>query len=91
MTIYTVLFLYLIIVNLTGFTLMGVDKRKAIRGAWRIPEAHLFLCALMGGSLGSILGMYTFRHKTKHWYFVWGMTAILILQAVVILYITKKS
>lgn len=91
MTIYTVLFLYLIIANLTGFTLMGVDKRKAIRGAWRIPEAHLFLCALMGGSLGSILGMYTFRHKTKHWYFVWGMPAILILQAVVIFFITKKS
>ena len=82
MTIGTVILLYLIVVNLAGFIQMGVDKRKAIRNAWRIPEAHLFLCALLGGSLGSILGMYTFRHKTKHWYFVWGMPAILILQLI---------
>ena len=82
MTISTVIFLYLIIVNLTGFIQMGADKRKAVRNAWRIPEARRFLCALLGGSLGSILGMYTFRHKTKHWYFVWGMPAILILQII---------
>ena len=82
MTISTVIFLYLIIVNLTGFIQMGADKRKAVRNARRIPEARLFLCALLGGSLGSILGMYTFRHKTKHWYFVWGMPAILILQII---------
>ena len=82
MTISAVILLYLIIANLAGFIQMGVDKRKAIRNAWRIPEARLFLCALLGGSLGSILGMYTFRHKTKHWYFVWGMPAILILQLI---------
>lgn len=85
MTIKTVILLYLIIVNLAGFLQMGADKRKAIRNAWRIPEARLFLCALLGGSLGSILGMYVFHHKTKHWYFVWGMPAILILQLAAIL------
>ena len=82
MTVNTIILIYWGIVNLIGFILMGVDKRKAIRGAWRIPEARLFLCALLGGSLGSILGMYTFRHKTKHWTFVWGMPAILLVQAV---------
>lgn len=59
---------------------MGIDKKKAKKGAWRIPEKRLFFIALLGGSIGSILGMKTFRHKTKHWYFVWGMPAILIIQ-----------
>ena len=77
-----ILFLYLILLNLLGFILMGMDKRRAIRHAWRIPEAHLFGCAILGGSLGSILGMYTFRHKTKHWYFVFGMPAILLIQII---------
>ena len=59
---------------------MGNDKRKAKRGAFRTPESVLFILALMGGSIGSILGMYIFRHKTKHWYFVVGMPLILIAQ-----------
>ena len=79
-TITVILLIYIGIINLTGFILMGVDKKKAIRNAWRIPEARLFLCALLGASPGCILGMYTFRHKTKHWYFVWGMPAILMVQ-----------
>ena len=83
MTVKALILLYLIIVNLTGFALMWADKRKAIRNAWRIPEARLFLFALIGGSLGCILGMYTFRHKTRHWYFIWGMPAILVLQLAV--------
>lgn len=66
---------------------MGIDKRKAIKGAFRIPEATLFIVALIGGSLGSILGMYTFRHKTRHMIFVYGMPAILILQIVLFLVI----
>ena len=91
MTVKALIILYLIIVNLTGFALMWADKRKAIRNAWRIPEARLFLCALLGGSAGSLLGMYTFRHKTRHWYFVWGMPAILILQvAATIFLLTLK-
>ena len=59
---------------------MGIDKSKAKRNAWRIPEATLFLVALLGGAIGSTLGMHFFRHKTKHWYFRLGMPAIAILE-----------
>lgn len=72
---------YLLIVNFASFALMGIDKSRARReGARRIPEKTLFLSALLGGSIGAIAGMQIFRHKTKHWYFVVGMPAILILQ-----------
>lgn len=64
---------------------MGIDKAKARRRAFRIPEARLFGIALLGGSLGSIAGMYFFRHKTRHWYFVLGMPVILILQIAILL------
>ena len=84
MNVILILFLYVIIV---GFAMMGIDKRKAKRGAFRIPEANLFLTALVGGSIGCIAGMYTFRHKTKHKSFVFGMPAILIVQLAVILYL----
>lgn len=77
----TILFaVYLPVMNLAGYISMGMDKKRAIRGAWRIPEATLFFIALLGGSLGSILGMKHFRHKTKHWYFRLGMPAIFIIQ-----------
>lgn len=71
--------------NLLAFGLMGIDKRKAIKGAFRIPEATLFIVALIGGSIGSIAGMYTFRHKTRHPSFVYGMPAILLLQIILLL------
>jgi len=72
---------YLVLVNLAAFALMGIDKRRAKReGMRRIPEKTLFLSALLGGSIGAIAGMRTFRHKTKHWYFVWGMPLILAVQ-----------
>jgi uncharacterized membrane protein YsdA (DUF1294 family) len=74
--------IYLLIVNAIGFLLMLIDKRKAIRHRWRIPEKTLFLIAAIGGSVGSIMGMYTFRHKTKHLQFTLGMPAILIVQLV---------
>ena len=80
------LFGYLVIVNIVGFAMMGIDKKRAIRGAWRISEASLFIAALIGGSIGSILGMKTFRHKTKHWYFKYSMPAILILQIALVSY-----
>ena len=79
-TLFLILFLYLAVINIIGFALMGIDKKRAIRGAWRISEASLFFTALIGGSLGCILGMHTFRHKTKHWYFKYGMPAILLAQ-----------
>ena len=71
---------YLILANLVGLVLMGVDKSKARRHRWRIPERMLFLSAILGGSLGATAGMWLFRHKTRHWYFVVGMPAIMILQ-----------
>ncbi|MBE5828047.1 MAG: DUF1294 domain-containing protein [Butyrivibrio sp.] len=71
---------FLIVMNIIGFASMGIDKKRAQRSAFRIPEATLFAIALIGGSLGSILGMRVFHHKTKHWYFKFGMPLILILQ-----------
>ncbi len=68
-------------VNLFAFALMGIDKSKSKKqGARRIPEKTLFLAALCGGGLGATAGMYTFRHKTRHWYFKFGFPAILLLQ-----------
>lgn len=81
---------YIVLVNLGGFCLMGMDKRRAKRHEWRVPETRLFLVALLGGSIGSIVGMRVFRHKTKHWYFVWGMPAILVLQIVMAVAVLHK-
>lgn len=80
MQITNFIILYLVLINLTGFAVMGIDKYKAKKGLWRIPESTLFLIALIGGSIGAIAGMRRFRHKTRHWYFVAGMPLILILQ-----------
>ena len=78
--------IYLGIINLIGFFSMFLDKQKAKRGKWRIPEKTLFLLAAFGGSLGTTLGMHVFRHKTKHWYFKLGMPLILIVQIILIIY-----
>lgn len=75
---------YLLIINLLGYITMWADKRKAIKGKYRIAEKTLFMIAILGGSIGSILGMNKFRHKTKHWYFKYGMPAILIVQLILI-------
>ena len=80
--IWLILLIYLAAVNLFGLIIMGVDTSRAKRRKWRIPEATLFLVAIIGGSVGSIAGMYLFRHKTKHWYFVAGMPVILVLQII---------
>lgn len=77
---WTWLALYLVTMSLIGFAEMGLDKAKAKRGTRRISEKALFLPALLGGSVGSILGMRLFRHKTRHWYFRFGLPAILALQ-----------
>lgn len=76
--------IYLVIINLIGFLSMWIDKKKAKWGKWRIPENTLFLYAILGGSIGSIIGMYTFRHKTKKPKFKIGMPALLILQILAI-------
>lgn len=72
--------LYLLLINGVGFLLMGIDKRRAKRGAWRISEKSLFLSPMLGGTVGAILGMRVFHHKTKHWYFRYGLPALLVLQ-----------
>ena len=75
---------YLVIVNILGFALMGIDKKKAEKNKWRIPEKTLFIVAAIGGSVGSILGMNVFRHKTKHTKFTVGMPAILVFQLMMV-------
>lgn len=81
------LFIYLILVNVLSFLLMAEDKRRARRRRWRIPERTLFAVALLGGSLGSLVGMYLCHHKTKHWYFVLGMPIILVVQVIIAFWI----
>ena len=82
MKVILVLLSYFIFVNLIGLYAMFADKLRAKKREFRIPEATLFAIAIIGGSIGSIIGMYVFRHKTRHWYFVYGMPLILILQIV---------
>ena len=76
---------YLLIVNVLGFVLMFVDKKRAQNNQWRIKEATLFLTAAIGGSIGSMLGMKVFRHKTKHLSFLIGMPAIFIVQVALVI------
>jgi uncharacterized membrane protein YsdA (DUF1294 family) len=82
--------IYVVAVNLFGFIQMGIDKKRAIRGAWRISEASLFTTAFAGGALGSILGMRFFRHKTKHWYFKYGMPAIFLVELFLVLFLYSR-
>jgi len=80
--------IYLGAASLFGFILMGADKRKAVQHKWRIPEKSLFLIALAGGSVGVLLGMWVFRHKTKHLSFSIGILMIIAVQicAAVLIY-----
>ena len=78
--------IYLLIINLIGFLAMGIDKLKAKKNWWRIPEGTLLMITILGGGVGSILGMYTFRHKTQKLYFTLGMPAIVILEIAIFLY-----
>ncbi|MBR5046606.1 MAG: DUF1294 domain-containing protein [Eubacterium sp.] len=84
------LFIYLAAINVIGFAAMGIDKSRARKEAWRIPEKTLFLISLLGGSLGSLIGMYLFHHKTRHWYFVIGMPLILVAQLALAFYLTHR-
>ena len=84
-----VLIAYFVFMNIAGYASMGLDKVKAKRHAWRIPEATLFSIAILGGSVGSIFGMFHFRHKTKHWYFVIGLPIIFFIQLAIAIYLTS--
>ena len=81
---------YLLIVNAVAFLLMLIDKIKAKKNLWRIKESTLMLSAAIGGSIGALAGMYTFRHKTLHHKFTIGIPAILILQIAAVVYILYK-
>ncbi len=70
---------YLVLVNVAAFAMFGIDKRRAIADKWRIPERTLLLVSLVGGSIGAFFGMQTFHHKTKHWKFMIGVPACILL------------
>ena len=82
---------WLVIINLTAFAIFGIDKKRAKKGQWRIPEKTLFLSAILGASIGAILGMYIFHHKTKHWYFQFGIPAIMIVQIAAVYWLSQKG
>ncbi len=82
--------LYLIVINLSTFILFGMDKRKAVNKKWRIPESTLLGLSIIGGSVGSFLGMNLFKHKTKKLYFKFGLPIILILQIILFLVVLKR-
>ncbi len=84
------LFLYLLVLNVIGFVMFGVDKFKAKKDLWRISEKALFGVALCGGVVGAMVGMHVFRHKTKHTSFVIGMPCILVLWIVLLVYLEMQ-
>ena len=82
--------IYFIVINIIGFFIMWLDKRKAIKGSWRIPEKTLFVITALGGGIGTIAGMYTFRHKTQKIRFILGFPTILISETIIIIYFLVK-
>lgn len=74
-----IVLLYLAVINVAAFVMFGLDKRRAIKDQWRIPEKTLLLVSLFGGSFGAFAGMKKFRHKTKHWQFILGVPACMLL------------
>ena len=86
----TALLVWLAGVNVVTFALYGIDKYKAKKGRWRIPERTLLLLPLLGGSAGGILGMAAFHHKTRHWYFRVGLPAMFLLQAALSVYLAAR-
>ena len=85
--LYSVLILYLLIMNTAGFISMGDDKARARQHCWRIPEAVLIGIAAAGGSIGSYIGMQIFRHKTKHPKFTFGIPLIIAVQAILVCFL----
>ena len=81
---------FILFMNLLAFALMGIDKKKAQAGAWRIPEKTLFFVTALFGGLGGTLGMFLFHHKTKHWYFRLFFPLLFLLQAAAIAYYFLK-
>ena len=88
---YYILFTYLFIMNISGFLMMGIDKNRARKRLNRIREKSLFTVAIIGGSIGSYVGMQVFRHKTKHVSFMLGIPMIIVLQGLLALYIWRNG
>lgn len=82
---YNIFLCYLVLINILGYALMYIDKRKAIKKRWRISEHNLILVSILGGSIGSLIGMYTFRHKTKHLKFKFGIPCIIVIQCILLM------
>lgn len=89
-TMLKVVFAYIIVINVIAFILYGIDKERAIKRRWRVSEKTLLGAAMLGGSLGAILGMYGFHHKTKHWRFRILVPLFLLLHIVIILWMLFK-
>lgn len=87
---YLIILIYLLLMNLAGLIMMWSDKRRSEKDQWRIRERTLFIVSILGGSIGTWAGMYIFRHKTRHWYFVIGMPLILVLQIALIVLVRTK-
>jgi len=87
--LHTIIQTYLVLINALALLLMRIDKQKARRGTWRIPEATLMGIAILGGSIGAITGMYLFRHKTKHPKFYIGLPLILVFQIAAVFWLSK--
>lgn len=85
------LIVYLGIVSLVLFIMMGHDKRQARRGGRRVPEKRLFAVAALGGALGGWLGMYAFHHKTRHWHFKFGFPALALLHLAALVFMYAKG
>ena len=85
--LWWVLLIYLVIINLATFLLYGIDKRRAKKNKWRISEKTLFILAAVGGSVGALLGMTKFRHKTQNWRFKLLVPLFLLLQVALLIYL----
>ena len=81
---------YLLAINAVAFIMYGIDKYKAKKGKWRIPEATLLLLAVLGGSIGAWMGMKVWHHKTMHKKFKYGIPAILLIQIALMAYLHMK-
>ena len=86
-----ILLIYLIIINIITFAMYGVDKRKAIRHKWRVPESTLIMAAWIGGAVGAVLGMAVFHHKTLKWKFRVSVPTALVVWAILVIVLLKHT